>query len=353
MQHQLKIKSSVLLFGLLSGISFSGEYAFSETLDWYGDALLRYENDHNSLELSRRERIRFTGHFGVRQQRNDSWFWDLRASTGLRDKQNVPAITLKQFTDQPLPDRTVYIDRVYGHYNIADIKLWLGKIPWVLERNTAIYWDPDLHPYGLALRKKINQLLTLDFSYIKPLDGQTATTGDLVYLSATFKYRFDELTLKISPWYASFNGEPGTRFTGRDTALDNRSLRFSATAIFNKYSFGVDYGYALNDFDGVGEFSDDKTAWVVQTVYGGLENPGDWELNVRRLYIERFGVIKEFAQNSTARIETSNYEGYEIRLRRKIADSWWLGTRFADTELITGNKERGRRFRIEAKYYYD
>ena len=148
-------------------------------------------------------------------------------STGLRDKQNVPTITLKQFTDQAYPDRTVYIDRSYAQYQSDALNLYLGKIPWQLKRNTPIFWDSDLHPYGISVVWHYDANTQIDAAVVKPLDGQTRTTGTLSYISLTYVVRRDRFNWSFSPWYAAFSGDKNTRYADRDVEFDNRSARFS------------------------------------------------------------------------------------------------------------------------------
>ena len=346
------VYAAIFTIASLSSVGLS-----ASSINFYGDAALRYEDDYHLRVASRRERIRFTGHLGMEQEFKNGLSWDFRLSTGERDKQNVPTITVRQFTGGSYPDRTVFIDRSYMRYKSDSVDAYLGKIPWVLKRNTAIYWDSDLHPYGLAFSYNLNKSMQFDAAHLVPLDGQTATTGNLTYVSITYLFDLAGLSWAISPWYADFEGDTDTKYTSRDVEFDNRSVRLTATLKKGLFALGVDYGRAINDFDVTDQYKDEKTAWVAQLSYGQLKQKGDFKLMLRQLYIERFGVIEEFAQNSTSRFATSNYKGYEFRARRQMGKNWWFGTRFADTKNIkadpdSGLRETGRRFRIEGKYSF-
>lgn len=337
----------------LLSLLFLPSAANAAPLDFYADALLRYEDDYRLLNSSRRERIRFTGHAGVQGQIGNQWHWNLRASTGLKDRQNVPAVTLKQFTDQSYPDRNVFIDRAYVVHERNKLKIWVGKTSWLVPSATAVFWDSDLAVYGASARYAHSDQWAIFAAALKPLDGQTRTTGTLNYAGVSNQIGFGAYQVTMTPWFVDFHRDTGTEYTNRDVEFDHRSIRLSTIIKKDRWRYAVDLGRALNSFNVTDEFSDQKDMIVGQVSYGDLKRRGHWQAMARYLYIERFGVVKEFAQNSTSRFETSNYQGLELRFRRQMGENWWLGTRFADTRTIAGEKERGRRFRIEAKVSFD
>ena len=71
-----------------------------------GFVLFRYEDERFSFR-SDRSRLRFIGNLGIVLS-NEQWSFQSRLTTGLRDKQNVPAITLVHFSEQPQPDSDIY-----------------------------------------------------------------------------------------------------------------------------------------------------------------------------------------------------------------------------------------------------
>ena len=79
---------------------------------WQADILLRYENETDHLKLKDRERMRLIAHAGVKSHWSDQWSTQLRLSTGLKNKQNVPAITVYRFNEQPRPDTNIFFDSI-------------------------------------------------------------------------------------------------------------------------------------------------------------------------------------------------------------------------------------------------
>lgn len=84
--------------------------------------------------------------------------------------------------------------------------------------------------------------------------------------------------------------------------------------------------------------------------HGNLKQVGNYLWHARFLRVERFAVITEFAQNATSPVDTSNTQGIDLRLRRKMGKKWWIGTRFSRLQRLVGLQEEGIRFRIEARY---
>jgi hypothetical protein len=73
----------------------------SQASDVFASTLLRYENETNQVNLSLRKRIRLIASVGITSELNNRWSFTAEARTGLKNKHNVPAITVYQITDQP------------------------------------------------------------------------------------------------------------------------------------------------------------------------------------------------------------------------------------------------------------
>lgn len=318
------------------------------------NAIIRYENETEHLNIKDRERMRLIAHAGLQSKWSDNWSTQIRFRTGLKNRQNVPAITFYKFTDQPQPPNDVFIDRLFVQGKFDQFSFKAGKIPFQPKQVTDIFWDHHLNPIGLSVNYKASKNHQIYFARFKPLDGATATVGDMTVLQWQAKWQFDNWQFAFVPWLVDYRGEDDARYATRDTALDNQFLRISSYVKTGKWRFGVDWGRSLNrtaDFP-AGDFEDQTNSYAFEVKHGGLKHPGDYLTHFRVFKVERFGVITEFAQNATARFATSNMEGWDIRVRRKMAKNWWLGTRLSDLERITGNLEEGKRFRIEAKYSF-
>jgi len=338
---------------LLLLISFFSASAIANDSAFYGDILLRYENEQGHVEIKDRERLRAIIHAGLRQTLSDNWSYDIRLSSGLKNKQNVPAITLHRFNDQPKPDSDIFLERAYLKGKFKDTQVYLGKIPWKNKQVTDTFWDRHLSPYGAHIQHKLSARNALQFSYFKPLDGQSDTVGNMWIVQWDHSTELLGGKWRVSPWWVKYSGQGGAQYAKKDTALDNEFVRLSTQAKYGPYRFGMDLGYSLESFsqEQWQAFSDEKLSYAFEARYGGLKNTGQYLAQLRYLHVERFAVITEFAQNAVSRFATSDVKGWDFRVRRKMDKQWWLGMRFSDMQNIVAD-EKGTRFRIEAKYTF-
>ena len=75
-------------------------------------------------------------------------------------------------------------------------------------------------------------------------------------------------------------------------------------------------------------------------------------IQLKYLHVERFAVVTEFAQNASSRFATSNFKGWDLRIRHKLFENLWLGGRLAKTQRLVGQPEQSVRFRLETKYTF-
>ena len=338
--------------GLLIAMALLAVDAHAVAFKPYGDVLLRseYEGAHNNV--ADRDRLRLIGHVGARLSFNDVWSIDGRMGTGLKNKQNVPAITLHRFNDQPMPDRDVFLERLYVTGKFGKASLEAGKIPWRTRQVTDMFWDRHLNPIGVHANLPLGEGRLLQLASFQPLDGASDTVGHMNIVQYHHRFRLGDTLLTLSPWLVDYDGERGARYARNDTGYDNRFVRLAAKLKYGKLQLGLDLGQSLASFNRpeLAGFENQKTSYAAEVKYGGLKKPGQYLLNLRFLHVERFGVISEFAQNATARFATANMEGLDVRLRRKMGKHWWLGTRFSDMRTLVGPQEEGFRFRVEAQY---
>ena len=337
---------------IISSIALPVTAVADQHHDINGSVLLRYEDDFDHRLFKERERLRLIADLGLNSDWSEHWFSEIRLSTGLKNKQNVPAITIYRFNSQPSPDDDVFLNRYYLGYRSGKFITQAGKVPWQIKHNTDMFWDMNLNPYGITARYDKDNNTRFDGGFIKPLDGKDDTVGTLIYLAARWTFPVGQYTLTLAPWFVDYQGEENAEHATRDTQFDNRSIRLGATLAAGPYKLGLDIGHSLDDFAVLDQFKNEKTAWIAQLKYGNLKKPGNIDASVRWLHVERFGVITEFAQNGTSRTATSNFEGYELRLRYKIQANWWVGARFSDITTLVGIQREGKRFRFETKYSF-
>ncbi|MCY7296625.1 putative porin [Alteromonas sp. a30] len=344
----MKMKQQIKVTGLLVFALFCNGI-HSETLrhESFADVLLRYENDTEHNNLRDRERMRVIAHVGIQSHWSTRWQSQVRLSTGLRNRQNVPAITAHRFNDQPNPDDDVYIDRAFLTGSFSQLTVKLGKQPWASKQITDIFWDRDLNPIGASVDWQISDNNTLHVSQFKPLDGEGATVGNLTVAQWQSTTRWKQWQLTFMPWWVNYNGDTNARFATKDTQYDNEFVRVSMSANYGPWQLGADVGKSIT-----GNFDGEDTSFAVELRHGQLKYENDTLLQFRVFRVERFGVIREFAQNAVSRFTTANMEGWDFRLRHKIGAYWWLGMRYSDTETISDEEETGKRLRIETQYTF-
>ncbi len=310
--------------------------------------LLRYENDNGDEHLEDRERVRLIAKVGLTSNWSDAWQSTFRVSTGLKNKQNVPAVTLFNFTDHATPDRDVYIDQFFLSYSNTSVNLLFGKLPWKSKQVTDTFWDRDLHPYGVSVDMRLSSDSAFFAGYYFPLDGVSNTVGQLSIMQYQRKWRFDNAEIEISPWWADFNsGE--ARFATRDTNIDNTFVYISSSISYKKWSVGADIGKSIvsqRQFED-SLFVNQKLSYVFEIRYGSLQNINSTLLQLRLFSTEKYATVTEVAQNAVSRFSTNNHKGWDVRMRRMVTDDMWLGVRYSESKTLVGPDKSGRRLRIE------
>lgn len=318
------------------------------------DVMLRYESESGHHNIPQRERLRLIAHLGAQYQINQHWTISGRLRTGLKNKQNVPAITIHKFNDQPSPDSDIFVDRLFVEGKLNKLKITAGKIPWSSWQVTDLYWDRQLNPIGVHLDYQINHQQHLAHMSALPLDGHTGTVGQLHVSQWRYQFNYHDWTLNIAPWLMLYKSQDHAEFAKRDTQFDNQLLNLSIRAKKGKWALGLDLGRSLAAFTtpDIAHFSDQKNARAIELKYGNLKQKGNFQGHLRYIHFERFAAITEFASNATQRFGTTNVAGWDLRIRRKMAASWWLGARFSHMSRLVGKPESGNRFRVEVKYHF-
>jgi len=346
----MKFKCLVISLCMLANVANASDVKHK----WHADILLRYENETNHVNLKDRERMRVIAHAGVKSKWSDTWSTQLRLSTGLKNKQNVPAITVHRLNEQPLPDKDIFIERAFIQAYFSDLTVNLGKIPWGSKQVTDIFWDRHLNPIGGSLNWKLSKHHSLYVSQFKPLDGQSSTVGDMTIIQWQSTFDWQGAQWALMPWFVNYEGESGATYARKDTAISNQFLRLSTYVKLGKWRLGADLGQSLKSSEHfpLADFNHQKNSYAVELRHGGLKPVGGLLTQLRVFRVERYAVIGEFAQNAVSRFTTNNMKGWDLRIRRKMNKNWWLGMRYSDTETLIGTFEQGKRFRIETKYSF-
>jgi hypothetical protein len=316
--------------------------------------LIRYENETNQINLTPRKRLRAIAAIGLTSQVNDYWSFTVQARTGLKNKQNVPAITLYQRTDQAEGDKDVYISRLYGTVKFGKMILFAGKIPWKTQQITDLFWDRDLNPIGIHLNYNLDAKNSIKLASFKPLDGASKTVGHMSVFQYQTKISTDFGQLTLAPWLVDYSGESNAAYATKDTQFDNRFIRLSMSLKQEKWQLGTDIGLSIKDTPMAfkDDFDREKLSYTVELKHGSLKKTGNYLTQLKYLHVERFSVVTEFAQNASSRFATSNFKGWDFRVRHKLTKKLWVGGRLSRTQRLVGSPEQSVRFRLETKYMF-
>jgi hypothetical protein len=316
--------------------------------------LIRYENETNQINLTPRKRLRAIAAIGLTSQVNDYWSFTAQARTGLKNKQNVPAITLYQKTEQAKGDKDVYISRLYGKAKFDQMTLFLGKIPWKTQQVTDLFWDRHLNPIGIHFDYNFGTGHSIKLATFKPLDGASKTIGHMSIFQYQTKISTDFGQIILSPWLVNYRGNSGATFAKKDTQFDNKFIRLSMAVKQGKWQLGTDIGLSIKEIPVPlkEDFSGEKLSYAIELKYGGLKQVGSYLTQLKYLYVERFSVVTEFAQNASSRFATSNFKGWDLRIRHKLTKKLWVGGRLSRTQRLVGSPEQSVRFRLETKYMF-
>lgn len=320
----------------------------------FGMTLLRYEHESSFNEnVADRQRVRLIVHGGFKVQIDDTWSAVGRLSTGLKNKQNVPALTIKRFSDQPQPDNDIYVDQAYLQFKKPSFAIKVGRVPWSFNAATDTFWDRNLHPYTIHFARNIDKEQSFNAAYIKPLDGQYHSVGNMFVMQYKNMQLHRGITWEFQPWVVVYEGEANARFADRDTALDHRSVRLMLSATFQTWRLGMDLGNAFTNHEATdvlqNGLSEGKSI-VTELRKGRLKLAKDWQWHIRYMHVERHSVIAEFAQNAISAKLTSNFKGWDARFRYLVRPNMWVGTRLSMVKSISGAYTKSNRFRIEARW---
>ena len=188
---------------LLSLMSYA---VFAVEINPYANAILRYENEVEHDFFRDRERLRLIARAGIDIKFSDTWSSRAGLRTGLRDRQNVPAITISRFTDQRQPANDIFIDRLYITGKFDHLTLNIGKIPWGTKQVSDIFWDRDLNPIGLHADYSLNNKNKFSAANFAPLDGEDGTIGQMFVAQWQHKRHIKGWQWTIAPWFVSYNG---------------------------------------------------------------------------------------------------------------------------------------------------
>lgn len=347
---------AVLWVALMSGSTLFAQN--SDALKFYGDLRLRVERDYNVTGKDTRDRARYRFRFGLTHKRGDHIELGARLATGNPTDQQSPH---QNFGDD-FSAKSFNLDKIYFKYTCNSGWLWIGKNSFPFWKQNELFWDDDVTPEGIAgayrvrdfagpgsnLTLTAGQFIIDDFN---DLFGSSMTAGQIALHKKT-----NGVQLSAGAGLYYFNNKAGdSNSYNALNDLDHNIFVASVQIKFNAgdvpVTLGGDVMKNLKDLTVAG-LEDETNGFVAQVRI----NPGKWTAAAYYTHIETFAVIANFAQDDWWRFgsghtNSSNLQGFELRLAYKLADKINLVARHYVTESIVGNQEANR-FRLDLNVKY-
>lgn len=354
----------------------------------YGDGRLRIEKDKDSYrgdgsQRDDRTRMRIRARLGL-VLKPTSWLEaGVRARTGNDDHQQSGHITIKDFDDNPNGASDLNLDKWYLQANWKNATAWIGRnsLPWW--KQNSLFWDDDVTPKGAGLifKPAIGPgTLTVNAGYYELPAGMRDYTGEagslqLVYAQDSLKTGFTlaggvmDIDADATPGdYASTVLLQGNAL--RDYTLWLIQAQWRINNLPQKFYLGADYlhnsqNYSATDPDAFTAFHhNDVDGYVLQAVYGGVKERGDWLLGLYYTRLEALSIHNSYAQDdwvrwgSSDQTSASNMKGAEIRAGMGLGHNMDLIVRLfivrgIEKELPGDERNQtGKRFRIDFNFSF-
>ena len=344
---------------------------------------MRLETDWESFrgdgtERDDRTRLRIRARLGALVKPTDWLQAGARLRTGNDDHQQSGHITIHDFDGNSTGASDINFDKWFVNVRWKTLSVWAGRnsLPWW--KQNSLFWDDDVTPRGLGGTWSTSLgpgELTLNGGYYNLPVGMRDFTGEAG--SGQLVYALDGdtagLTLAGGVMDIEADATPGDRATRimlqgnplRDYTLWLAQVQVRFNALPRDFYLGADYlhnsqSYSANDPDEFTAFHrDDVDGYVLQAVYGDVEERGDWLAGVYYTRLEALSIHNSYAQDdwvrwgSSDQTAASNMRGPEFRFGVGLGYNMDLIFRLylvrgINKELPTDvRNQTGKRFRID------
>ena len=309
----------------------------------YGDGRLRLEKDWDSYrgdgtQREDRTRMRIRARLGLKLKPFDWLEAGVRARTGNDDHQQSGHITIKDFDDNPNGASDLNLDKWYVRARWQALYVWLGRnsLPWW--KQNSLFWDDDVTPKGAGLIFSPTfgtGRLTFNAGFYTLPAGMRDYTGDAASLQLVYEKDSDASDFTIAAGIMDIEADdPPSDYAlttllqgnaARDYQIWLLQLQWRINNLPQEFHFGFDYlhntqNYSANNLDEFTAFHhDDVDGYVLQAIYGGVEQRGDWLLGFYYTHLEALSIHNSYAQDdwvrwgSSDQTSASNMKGPEFR----------------------------------------
>lgn len=296
----------------------------NKKLEWSGDFRLRQEffrqaGDENAAGLPNRGRLRARVRLAVKHELSSRLMAKVRLATeGENDATSTNQTLTKGFTT-----KSFNLDQAYLQWTPAffqeKTEIFGGKMANPIEAS-ALNWDSDVNPEGMAVWLRPNKKLGFGFHYFAL--GETSSRTPDTYLTVTqgvWKFKAHRWEGKFA---AGWTFVPFFRLlTTGGQALPNNPIQqgnllppaaqpnfevadvlLSLKRQVGKKPLAVKLHVAENQntFDPADPAQEAKArAYLAEASFGKIEKPGDFTMDLRWAYLEPNAVLASFADSDS------------------------------------------------------
>lgn len=354
----------------------------------YGDWRFRLEKDWDSYrgdgtQRDDRTRLRIRARLGLKLRPADWLEAGARARTGNDDHQQSGHITIIDFDDNPNGASDLNLDKWYVKGKWETLEFWLGRnsLPWW--KQNSLFWDDDVTPKGAGVifAPAVGPgRLTVNAGYYTMPVGMRDYTGDAGSLQLVYEQDSDKSGFTVAAGVMDIEADDEPSDYALTTLLQGNAARDYQIWILQaqwrmhhlpkNFHVGFDYlhnaqNYSATDPDEFTAFHhNDVDGYVLQAVYGGIKQRGDWLLGVYYTHLEALAIHNSYAQDdwvrwgSSDQTSASNMKGPEFRAGVGFGNNMNLIARLfivdgIEPDLPTDvRKQTGNRARIDLNWSF-
>ncbi len=325
-----------IAIGLVSlTVAFCASAAdWTEKFKFKGDFRYRYEmTDEEGKDQRHRNRLRLR--LGVHAKVNETVDVGIMLASGGENP-----VSTNQTLDSQASTKDIRLDQAYFAWKpVSGLAIKGGKLnnPFYRPVKTALLWDSDLRPEGLALQYNGNQVF-VNAGYFFLEERSKDDDSFLMGAQVGYQGKFNETKLTIGTGYFGYTeieGRPLGDFdyleAGGDSfgnSLDddgNFITDYSEWELFGDVSFKAGsipltlfFDYVINT-----AADDDDTGYLVGFKVGKTKEPGSWDFLYNYRELEADAVFAAFSESDFKGGGTDG-KGHYLNLGYQIAKGWNL-----------------------------
>jgi len=309
---------------------------WAEKIKIKGDLRYRYENINDDAPGQReRERHRIRARLGVYAQVNDTVDVGFQLATGGTGNPTSTNASL----DNSFGTKDLDLDLAYFDWHPIEGLDFLGgkmKNPFFRPQKTALLWDGDLRPEGLAIQYKGDVLFANAGAFYVEEDSDDQTEAYLFGGQIGLKTHINGATLTTGVGYFHFEGLASKNVVvNKGNTLQNGVFENDyeeAEVFFQLDSKAAGIPLSLfGDYVNNTAAEDHDDGYLLGLKVGKTKKPGSWALTYLYEDLEADAVVSTFTDGDFANGGT-NGKGHILKAGYAVAKNWKLGLTYFNTQ---------------------